>query len=552
MSQQRIQRPQWPLLTILFLGVVAIATLGFILANPLTSSPEEQRQQRYVEAIVGSPARVNPLFAPLNDTDADLASLVFSGLTRLGPEGRIFPDLAESWEISEDGLSYTFKLRRDVNWHTGAAFTAEDALFTYELLADPDLPSDSRLGQLWRQVSCNAPDEFTLICELSAPFAPFLSFTSIGLLPKHILEGTSAATIHDSPFNQAPAGTGPFRLAQLDQSKAILRANPTYYGERPAIDEIEFRFFPNPSTAAAALSRGEVQGLLLGPTASQEDFDLLTSSQGLRAYTSNRTLILMLFLNNSQPPFDDKALREAVALSVNVDDLIGDLLGGRAVRADSPIVPGTWAYNPQLEPRPHDLEAARELLDEAGWEMSDDGVRQKDGKELRISLMTDQDPLRIAIAQMVANQLAEVGIQVAVTPQDADLRREFLAPHQYQAAIFGWDPGPDPDPYLVWHSSQVEPPDNGNIAGYQNEDADRVIEEARQTTDLDKRQALYYTFQQMFFEDVPSVLLYYPAFTYFVAEEVQNIELGTLFQMSSRFANATQWSTGESPELLDN
>ncbi|MFB3093462.1 MAG: ABC transporter substrate-binding protein [Dehalococcoidia bacterium] len=551
MIDQRIPRPQWPFLTVLFLGVIAIATLGFILANPLSSSPEEQREQRYVEAIVGSPDRVNPLFAPLNETDADLASLVFSGLTRLGPEGRVLPDLAESWVISEDGLAYTFKLRRDVIWHTGAAFTAEDALFTYELLADPDLPSDPRLGQLWRQVSCNAPDEFTLLCELSEPFAPFLSFTSIGLLPKHVLEGMTAVEIFDSPFNQKPVGTGPFRLPTLNEAEAILRANPTYYDERPAIDEIEIRFFPNPSTAAAALSRGEVQGVLLGPSASQEDFDLLTSTEGLRAYTSNRTRILMLFLNNSQPPFDDKALREAVALSVNVDDVISELLGGRAVRADSPIVPGTWAYNPLLEPRPHDLDTARELLEEAGWETTDDGVRQKDGKELRVSLMTDQDPLRIAIAELVANQLAEVGIQVAVTPQDSDLRREFLAPRQYQAAIFGWDPGPDPDPYPVWHSSQVEPPDSGNIAGYQNEDTDRLIEEARLTTDLDKRQTLYYTFQQMFFEDVPSVLLYYPAFTYFVAEEVQNIELGTLFLTSSRFANATQWSTGESPELLE-
>ena len=550
MIDQRIPRPQWPFLTVLFLGVIAIATLGFILANPLSSSPEEQREQRYVEAIVGSPDRVNPLFAPLNETDADLASLVFSGLTRLGPEGRVLPDLAESWVISEDGLAYTFKLRRDVIWHTGAAFTAEDALFTYELLADPDLPSDPRLGQLWRQVSCNAPDEFTLLCELSEPFAPFLSFTSIGLLPKHVLEGMTAVEIFDSPFNQKPVGTGPFRLPTLNEAEAILRANPTYYDERPAIDEIEIRFFPNPSTAAAALSRGEVQGVLLGPSASQEDFDLLTSTEGLRAYTSNRTRILMLFLNNSQPPFDDKALREAVALSVNVDDVISELLGGRAVRADSPIVPGTWAYNPLLEPRPHDLDTARELLEEAGWETTDDGVRQKDGKELRVSLMTDQDPLRIAIAELVANQLAEVGIQVAVTPQDSDLRREFLAPRQYQAAIFGWDPGPDPDPYPVWHSSQVEPPDSGNIAGYQNEDTDRLIEEARLTTDLDKRQTLYYTFQQVFFEDVPSVLLYYPAFTYFVAEEVQNIELGTLFLTSSRFANATQWSTGESPELL--
>ncbi|MCH7836372.1 MAG: hypothetical protein IH864_05840, partial [Chloroflexi bacterium] len=338
------------------------------------------------------------------------------------------------------------------------------------------------------------------------------------------------------------------------QTKAILRANPTYYGERPALDEIELRFYPDPSTAAAALSRSEVQGLLLGPGASQEDFDLLTSSQGLRAYTANRTTYTVLFLNNSQPPFDDRALREAVALSINIDDIISDLLGGRAVRADSPMVPGTWAFNPQLEPRPHDPEEARALLDEAGWKMTDSGVRQKDGKEMRVSLMTDQDPLRIAIAQEIANQLAEVGIQVAVAPQgSADLVREFLVPHQYQAAIFGWDPGadpdPDPDPYHVWHSSQVGP-EGRNIASYQNEDADHLIEEARQTTDLDKRQTLYYTFQQKFFEDVPSVLLYNPVFTYFVAEEVQNIELGTLFQPSSRFASAVHWTVGESPELL--
>ncbi len=554
MSHRQVPRPQWPLLGALFLGVIAIAAFWFILADPLDSSQEEEVEQRYVEAVVGSPARVNPLFAPLNETDADLASLVFSGLTRLGPDGQVFPDLAESWEISEDGLNYSFKLRRDVSWHTGVAFTAEDVVFTYELLADPELPSDPRLGQLWHQVSCSAPDEFTLLCELTDPFAPFLSFTTIGLLPKHVLEGTTAATIADNPFNQAPAGTGPFRLAQLDQAKAILRANPTYYGERPAIDEIEILFYPDPSTAAAALSRSEVQGLLLGPDATQQDFDLLTSSEGLRAYTSNGTAYTVMFLNNLQPPFDDKTLREAVALSISIDDIISELLGGRAVRADSPMVPGTWAFNPQLEPRPHDPEAAATLLDKAGWKLTDDGVRQKKGKEMRVSLMTDQDPLRIAIAQEIANQLAEVGIQVAVAPQGSSDLREKLRRHQYQAAIFGWDPGadpdPDPDPYAVWHSSQVEPPNDRNIAGYQDTDADRVIEEARQTTDLDRRQTLYYTFQQKFFEDVPSVLLYNPVFTYFVAEEVQNIELGTLFQPSSRFASTVQWTVGESAELL--
>ena len=550
MSHRRVPRPQWPLLATLFLGIVAIAAFGFILAGRLDSSDDEESQQRYVEAIIGSPARVNPLFAPLNDTDGDLASLVFSGLTRLGPEGDVLPDLAESWEISDDGLVYTFHLRRDVVWHTGAAFTAEDAVFTYAMLADSELGSDPTLGQLWRQVSCSAGDDFTLLCELPEPFAPFLSFTTIGLLPKIVLQGTTAATLADHPFNQAPAGTGPYRLAQLDQTKAILRANPTYYRERPLIDEIEVRFYPDPSTAAAALARGEVEGLLLGPSASQEDFDLLTSTDGLRAYTANRTAYTVLFLNNSQPPFDDKALREAVSLSININDVISELLGGRAVGADSPIVPGTWAYNPELEPVPHDQERARELLDEAGWKMTDDGVRQKEGTELRVSLMTDQDPLRIAIAERIAEQLAEVGIQLTVAPQgSADLVREFLVPHQYQAAIFGWDPGADPDPYPAWHSSQVGP-EGRNLAGYQDADTDRIIEEARRTTNLDKRQARYYAFQQKFLEDVPSVLLYYPVFTYFVAEEIENLELGTLFEPSSRFANASQWTVGETAPLL--
>src|SRR3989337_2260294 len=136
MTHRRVPRPQWPLLLALFLGVVAIAVFWFIIANPLDSSPDEDAEQRYVEAIVGSAARINPLFAPLNDTDADLASLVFSGLTRLGPDGEVFADLAASWDISDDGLSYTFHLKRDVTWHTGAAFQAADAALTYVLLAE--------------------------------------------------------------------------------------------------------------------------------------------------------------------------------------------------------------------------------------------------------------------------------------------------------------------------------------------------------------------------------------------------------------------------------
>lgn len=549
MNHAHVLRRHWPVLALILAGVALIIALWFAIANPLASSGSDSGR-RYVEAIVGAPARVNPLFAPLNDTDRDISSLVFSGLTRLGPNGEVLPDLAQSWEISSDGRVYTFTLRRDVTWHTGVGLTAEDAVFTYELLADPELPSDPTLGQLWRQVSCSAPDEYTVLCELPEPFAPFLAHTNVGLLPKHVLEGATGATIADSPFNQRPVGTGPYRLAQLDQTKAVLRASATYYGDKPLIDEIELRFFPDASTAAAALSRGEVHGLLLGPGASQEDFDLLTSTSGLRALTANRTAYTVLFMNNSQPPFDSKAMREAIALSIDVDKIISNLLGGRAVKADSPMVPGTWAYNPELEPPPHDHNRARELLDEAGWELGENGIRHREGTELRITLMTDQDPLRIALAEEIANQLAEVGIQVTVTPQNSgELVQQFLVPHQYQAAIFGWEPGPDPDPYPAWHSSQVVA-EGRNLAAYQSEDADRLIEDARRTTDFDKRQTLYYTFQQKFRDDVPSFLLYYPVFTYFLSDQIQNVELPTLFQTSHRFASVTKWSMGKGDSLL--
>lgn len=552
MTHRHAPRPQWPLLVALAAGVAAIAVIWFIVANPFASDNDGGGDRRYVEAIVGAPSRVNPLFAPLNDTDGDLSAVIFSGLTRLGQDGQVLPDLTASWEISEDGLAYTFHLRQDVKWHTGVAFTSQDVLFTFGLLADPDLPSDPTLGDFWRQVSCSAPDDFTVLCELPEPFAPFLAHTTVGLVPKHVLEGVTGATIADNAFNQRPVGTGPFRLVRLDQTRAILGANKAYYGDAPKLDEMEFRFYPDPSSAAAALSRGDVQGLLLGPGASQEDFDLLTSTTGLRAHTANRTAYTVLFLNNGQPPFDDSRVRRAAQLAVDVDASIAKLLGGRAVRAVSPMVPGTWAYNPELEAPARDVDAARALLDEAGWKLTDDGIRQKEGAQLLVTLMTDQDPLRIALSEEIAQQLGEAGIQVTVAPQGSgDLVQDLLIPHEYQAAIFGWDPGPDPDPYPAWHSSQVGA-DGRNLAAYQNEETDTIIEEARRTTDLDKRQALYYTFQQKFQEDVPSVLLYYPVYTYFIAEEVQNVELGTLFQTSDRFASVSAWQIGKSRELLSN
>ncbi len=541
--------PGWPLLAVLALGVLAVAAAWFVVTGPLTGSDGGGRQ-RYVEAVVGEPTRISPLFAYLNDADRDLSNLVFSGLTRLGQHGEVLPDLAESWDIDGDGKSVTFHLRPGVVWHTGVAFTSADVIFTYSLLADPNVRSDPDQAPLWRQVKCTAPDDLTVMCQLPEPFSPFMAYSTVGIVPKHLLEGADAASLFDNPFNRAPVGTGPYRLLQFDPSAVVLKANTKYHLGAVGIPEVELRFYQDAAGATAGMVRGEVDGLLLDSAASQDDYGTLTSLGGVKAYNANRTAYTILYLNNSAPPLNEKPIRRAIAETIDIDAVIGGLLGGRATRADSPIVPGTWAFNPEVQSYKYDKGDARDLLEEAGWTLSEGkDVRERNGTELRLSLMTDQDPVRGAIAEEVARQLAEAGIAATVVREDStSLIRDFLVPRQYQAAIFGWDPGPDPDPYPAWHSSQAT--GNGrNLAAFTSDEADRIMEEARLTWDLDQRQRLYFTFQDIFHDDVPSVLLFYPVYTYFISDEVKGVELGTLFGASSRFRNVHEWTFNDARDI---
>ena len=528
---------------------MAVAAAWFGLSKSLGGS-DTRRDFRYVEAVVGAPSRVNPLFVHLNDADRDLASLIFSGLTRLGADGTVLPDLAETWEPSPDGNTITFHLRGNARWHDGTPFNSADVIFTYSLLANPTIEGDPDQAALWHNITCSAPDESTVSCRLPEPFAPFPAYATAGILPQHVLAGTEAGALATSVFNQNPVGTGPYKLASLDNSHAVLLANDSYHLGSPALGEIELKFFPDSFAAVNSVVRGEASGIFLDGTASGEDLDTVAAVNGLKRYEAIRTAYNVLYLNNSQAPLNDVLVRRAIAESIDTDGLIDSLLGGRAVRADSPIVTGTWANNPEFEPNGRDLTDARKRLEEAGWVLQDGTqVRIRNGVELRLTLLTDRDSLRGRISSEIAGQLGEVGIAVTLAPEEStNLIRDFLIPRQYQAALFGWDPGLDPDPYPSWHSSQAS--DSGrNLAAYADEKADKLLEEARVTSNLDQRQQLYYAFQAVFRDDVPSVLLYHPRNSYFVTDEVKGIELGTLFSPSSRFRNVNEWRFEESSDL---
>ena len=541
---------QWPLLAVLLAGIIAIAALWFAVAQPLGQDQPEDGG-RYLEGLAGRPQRINPLFANLNDVDRDIARLVFSGLTRLGPNGEILPDLAQAWDISPDGRLYTFRLRPDVTWHDGAPFTATDVLFTYALLADPQFPGDPQLGQFWQQAQCLGLDPFTVRCQLPAPFAPFLSFLTIGILPQHSLQDVEAQDLLNHPFNLNPVGSGPFRLTRIDETRALLKRHPAYHLGVPKMQEIELRFYPDQHAALTALHRNDIQGLLLSTAIGRDDLQALLSRDDLRLYSANGTAYTILYLNHRSPPFSNPLLREAIALAIDRDAIVEGFLDGRALRADSPIAPGTWAYNPRLEPIVHDPAKARQLLDKAGWLQTDpDSPRRKGSQTLRFPILTDTDPLRTAIAREAARQLRTVGIEASVRSLGAsDLLQESLLPRNYQAAIFGWDSGYDPDPYPAWHSSQASSQGH-NLANYVSIEADRIMETARKTADPSQRQTLYHDFQRIFLADIASLPLYYPIYNYFVHESVRGIGLGTLFDTATRFANIQDWTLQAQAELV--
>lgn len=541
-------RHRWPLVAG-SVGVVALlVVLAFALLDPFGGSGEEP-PVRYVEGVVGANSKVNPLFVYQNEVDRDIAALVFSGLTRLSGDGTPEPALAESWDVSSDGRTYTFHLRSGVTWHTGIQFTADDVVFTYNMLGDPLLQGDPDQAQLWQSIDCTAPDARTVACELPEPFAPFLSFASTGILPRHILEAVTAPNMLDDPFNLAPVGTGPYRLTRMDALHALLVANEEYYLGAPAIEEIEIRFFRTVSSAAAGIVRGEIDGLLVDLTIDPQDFLTLGDVEGVERHMFSRSAYTSLYLNNHETPLNDHFVREAIAHAVDAETIIAELLGGRGLPADTPIAPGTWAHSdvnaPELE-----IDLARNLLDAGGWELPPgETVRRRNNVELRFSLMTDQDPLRGAIADAISEYLLEVGIEAVVVREASNsLVTDFLIPREYQAAVFGWDPGADPDPYPAWHSSQAIG-DGRNLAAYTSDEADAIMEAARQTTALEARRDLYAQFQELFVQDVPSVPLYYPVYTYFVSSRVDGIEPGVLFTLASRWANVHEWTASRMADL---
>ncbi|MGQ0602143.1 MAG: ABC transporter substrate-binding protein [Anaerolineales bacterium] len=539
-----------------------IAVLGVVLAIGLLAGQGRERTVsvdtvpteggQYTEALIGSPRALNPLLAFANPVDRDLTRLIFSGLTSFDSFGRPAPDLA-NWYLSPDQLTYTFILKPNLSWHDGQPLTADDVAFTVTVMQDPAYPGPADRKQFWQAITATVEGPQTIAFTLPEPFAPFLDYTNFGVLPRHLLQEVSAATLPQAQFNLKPVGSGPFAFDRwLAEGGAVtglrLRRFDGFYRQSPLLTTVEFRFYPDADTALTAYRAGTVLGL------SRLGTDQLDALPNVKLYTALEPKYTLIFLNlrsEDTPFFQEKKVRQALLLGLNRSRMVADILRGQAVVANSPVLPGSWAYNLALPTAVYAPAQAASLLESAGWVLPPDAlpgtpdyVRQKKGIALKFTLLTPNTPTHTALAAAAQATWAQLGVQIEIAPVEAAaMRGEYLEPRAYQAALvdFSLAGTPDPDPYPFWHETQAE--SGQNYSGLTDRVTSQYLEQARTTTDLASRSRLYQNFQSRFADQVPALLLYYPVYHYAIDAKVNGVLLGPLTEAADRFASLPFWYT---------
>ena len=435
---------------------------------------------------------------------------VYDGLVRYASGTlEVEPALATAWEISDDGTVYTFTLREGVNFHDGTPFNAEAVVFNFERMLNEDHPYHDTgpfpLSFFFSAVqSVEAVDDMTVRFTLDAPYAPFLSNLAY---PTGLIVSPAAVMEHGADFGRNPSGTGAFTFTEWRSNEAVvIEANPDYWDGAPALQAVVFRPITDANTRVAEMLSGGIDLMVEVPPVALSEFQ----GDGFQIVEQAGPHVWFLILNLREGPFTDQRVRQAANYAINKTALVEDVLEGTAEVAAGPTPPAfAWAYNEDLEPYPYDPDRARELLAEAGVENPEITFYVTEGGSGML------DP--VAMGTAIQADLEAVGFDVTIETYEWNTFLGRVNPGlegEADAAQMAWMTNdPDTLPYLALRTEAW--PENGgfNSGYYSNPTVDALLEEARSSTDQDRRAELYREMQVIVQEDAPWV---------FVANWVQN------------------------------
>ncbi len=494
----------------------------------------ERDPNTFIESSIGDARRLNPVIA--NDSaSGTINDQVFNGLVKYDKDIRLVGDLAERWEVSNGGKTITFYLRKGVKWHDGIEFTADDCLFTYQKFIDPKVvtPYSSSYMDI---LKAEVVGKYIFRVTYKEPFSPALESWTMGMIPKHLLDGKDLNT---DPFNRHPIGTGPYKFKEwVAGQKIVLTANDDYFEGRPNIDQFIYRIIPDSSTMFQELLSGGVDMMGLTPLQYLRKSETRRIRENYRKFRYPANAYTYMGYNLTNPLFADMRVRQAIAYAIDRQSIIDGILLGLGKPCTGPFSYVSWAYNPKARSYPYDPERARRMLVEAGWkDQNNDGILEKDGKAFRFTILTNQgNNERIRSAEIIQQDLKAVGIDVNIRVMEWQAFLEQIDKHSFDAIILGWSMGRDPDLYDIWHSSKTKKGEY-NFIGYHNPEVDRLLVEGRRTFDMGKRKEIYYRIHAILAEEQPYAFLYVPDALPIVHKRFKGIEVAPL----GIFYNFREW-----------
>jgi peptide/nickel transport system substrate-binding protein len=496
----------------------------------------------YIEAMVGQTRFINPILSQTNDIDADLSSILFSSLLKTDAEGKLQNDLADSYEISDDKLTYTFHLKQTAKWHDGKPVTADDVIYTIKTIQDDNYYSPLIVN--WKGVQTERVDDYTMRFILKNAYSPFLNNLTFGILPQHLWSQISSNEFPLSELNFKPIGSGPYKFDSYKKDKngkiisLNLVANEQYYGSIAHIKKITFKFYDTENDAITAFNRKEVKGInYLSPANTAKVSDI----KNKQVYKLNIPRYFAIFFNQTQSKaLADKTVRQALAFALDKQKIVADVLGGEGTVVDSPIPEGLLGHKTDVKIYDHAVEHANNLLQQSGWIDGDgDGIREKGADKLQFTLTVSDNTEISKTAALLQSMWKEVGADVKIETT-GNVQEDNIKTRDYEAVLFGEILNFDPDPFSFWHSSQKKDP-GLNLALYDNPDVDKILDEARKETNPDVRAQKYQQFQDIIVEDEPAIFLYSPNYIYLQDKSMHGMDAKNIITPSDRFNNIENW-----------
>jgi len=500
----------------------------------------------YSEGVLGQPGYINPLLARM-EPDTSLTRLVFSGLYKYGSDGQLTDDLADGLpQISQDQKQYTINLRHNAKWHNGKPVTADDVVFTLQLLKDPAYKSPLR--PLWQSTSVEKLSDYSVKFTTKDISGPFLDNLTLPILPKSVWGNVDSQSFLLSKFNLEAIGSGPYAISEIKKlpsgkvEQITLSSFNDYYQGAPKIDQVVFKFYDNEDDLLNAFHSREITGFGFTPLGSSLYVDKTQAQANVLSLQLPQYQIV--FFNLTNKVLADPSVRQALSLATDRQKIINSVFKGNALLPTSPLV--FYSAQNQTLASAVDLSQAAALLDKAGWPVDPKtGLRAKKGLSLEITIATNDTLVNSNAAQELANQWRQLNIKanLSVLPSK-QLMDTVIKPRNFSVLLFPQKFGADPDPFLFWHSSQVKDP-GFNLTGFNDPLADKLIVDARTTTDKKLRAADYQKFNDLILSKTPVIFLDQTEYIYAIDKSLKNNLSRVLYDPSLRFNDIGNWYINE-------